>query len=288
VPGGRHPRRPNSCCLSARRSACRPAHAQPHPRSVRARGVSTGAGGGNGIAQMWNRRGISVSSYEDQSHDLHPHPYIMRVCAARRSARRPSCSGCRRPSSRTARWCRWARAPPFNTAQSRWVDWVAVPGGLHPLRPNNNRIIIASADRWATCPARYAARSGRCWAAAAAARRGRGRPPSSACWRRRRGARRARRPPVRLACPPVPIGPPCLGVCIHCDPIAAVRRRRAMACLSMHRRRKNTGRGRALPVRPLCARWLSAAAAAGGDCLASPSSSPSKARGVTALQVRGA
>jgi hypothetical protein len=149
-------------------------------------------------------------------------------------------------------------------------------------------IIIASADRWATRPARYAARSGRCWAAAAAARRGRGRPPSSACWRRRRGARRARRPPVRLACPPVPIGPPCLGVCIHCDPIAAVRRRRAMACLSMHRRRKNTGRGRALPVRPQCARWLSAAAAAGGDCLASPSSSPSKARGVTALQVRGA
>jgi hypothetical protein len=138
VPGGRHPRRPNSCCLSARWSACRPAHAQPHPRSVRARGVSTGAGGGNGIAQMWNRREISASSYEDQSHDLHPHPYVMRVCAARRSARRPSCSGCRRPSSRTARWCRWARAPPFNTAQSRWVDWVAVPGGLHPPRPNNN------------------------------------------------------------------------------------------------------------------------------------------------------
>jgi hypothetical protein len=36
---------------------------------------STGAGGDNGIAKMWNRREISVSSCYDQSHDLHPHPY---------------------------------------------------------------------------------------------------------------------------------------------------------------------------------------------------------------------
>eukprot|EP01047_Picozoa_sp_COSAG01_P015835 COSAG01_NODE_798_length_13503_cov_8.878395_14_plen_112_part_00 len=34
----------------------------------------TGAGGDNGIAKMWNRREISVSSYYDQSHSLHPHP----------------------------------------------------------------------------------------------------------------------------------------------------------------------------------------------------------------------
>jgi hypothetical protein len=34
-----------------------------------------GAGGdNNGIAKMWNRREISVSSYDDQSHDLPPHP----------------------------------------------------------------------------------------------------------------------------------------------------------------------------------------------------------------------
>jgi hypothetical protein len=33
----------------------------------------TGAGGDNGIAKMWNRRGISASSYYDQSHYLHPH-----------------------------------------------------------------------------------------------------------------------------------------------------------------------------------------------------------------------
>jgi hypothetical protein len=36
---------------------------------------STGAGGENGIAKMWNRREIPVSSYDDQSHDLHPNPY---------------------------------------------------------------------------------------------------------------------------------------------------------------------------------------------------------------------
>jgi hypothetical protein len=28
----------------------------------------------NGIAKMWNRREISVSSHYDQSHYLHPHP----------------------------------------------------------------------------------------------------------------------------------------------------------------------------------------------------------------------
>jgi hypothetical protein len=33
-------------------------------------------GGDNGIAKMWNRREISVSSYDDPSHYLHPHPYI--------------------------------------------------------------------------------------------------------------------------------------------------------------------------------------------------------------------
>jgi hypothetical protein len=38
--------------------------------------VCTGAGGYNGIAKMQNRRGISVSSYYDRSHYLHPHPYM--------------------------------------------------------------------------------------------------------------------------------------------------------------------------------------------------------------------
>jgi hypothetical protein len=36
--------------------------------------TSTGAGGDNGIAKLWNRREISVSSYDDRSHYLHPHP----------------------------------------------------------------------------------------------------------------------------------------------------------------------------------------------------------------------
>jgi hypothetical protein len=40
----------------------------------------TGAGGDHGIAQLWDRRGISVSSYYDQSHDLHPHPYVQQRC----------------------------------------------------------------------------------------------------------------------------------------------------------------------------------------------------------------
>jgi hypothetical protein len=33
----------------------------------------------NGIAKMWNRRQISASSYCDQSHYLHPHPYSMQL-----------------------------------------------------------------------------------------------------------------------------------------------------------------------------------------------------------------
>jgi hypothetical protein len=37
--------------------------------------TSTGAGGDNGIAKMWNRRDISASFSYDQSHYLHPHPY---------------------------------------------------------------------------------------------------------------------------------------------------------------------------------------------------------------------
>jgi hypothetical protein len=38
------------------------------------RDISTGAGGDNGIAKMSKCRGISVSSYYDQSHYLPPHP----------------------------------------------------------------------------------------------------------------------------------------------------------------------------------------------------------------------
>jgi hypothetical protein len=50
-----------------------------HPPTTAAaagRPASAGAGGDNGIAKMWNRREISVSSYYDQSHYLHPHPWI--------------------------------------------------------------------------------------------------------------------------------------------------------------------------------------------------------------------
>jgi hypothetical protein len=36
--------------------------------------IRTGAGGDNGIAKLWNRRELSASSDDDQSHYLHPHP----------------------------------------------------------------------------------------------------------------------------------------------------------------------------------------------------------------------
>jgi hypothetical protein len=35
---------------------------------------ATGAGGDHGIAKLWNRRELSVSSDSDRSHYLHPHP----------------------------------------------------------------------------------------------------------------------------------------------------------------------------------------------------------------------
>jgi hypothetical protein len=47
-----------------------------HPAPICAHHCGTGAGGDNGIAKMWSRRGISVSSHYDQSHYLHPHPYV--------------------------------------------------------------------------------------------------------------------------------------------------------------------------------------------------------------------
>eukprot|EP01047_Picozoa_sp_COSAG01_P025649 COSAG01_NODE_1628_length_9684_cov_9.777673_4_plen_122_part_00 len=62
-------------------SADAPGCAPPRPPApltrslpdISVRHASTGAGGDNGIAKLWNRRGISVSSYDDQSHYLHPH-----------------------------------------------------------------------------------------------------------------------------------------------------------------------------------------------------------------------
>jgi hypothetical protein len=57
----------------------------PHPpRACAGRHTGAGAGGENGIAKMWNRRDISASSYYDQSHHLHPHPYIWKQWARRR------------------------------------------------------------------------------------------------------------------------------------------------------------------------------------------------------------
>jgi hypothetical protein len=45
--------------------------------------LPTGVGGDHAIAKLWNRRGISASSDEDQSRYLHPHPYAPRaLCPA--------------------------------------------------------------------------------------------------------------------------------------------------------------------------------------------------------------
>jgi hypothetical protein len=41
-------------------------------------GMPTGAAGETGVANMWNRREISVRSHYEQSHDPHPHPYLAR------------------------------------------------------------------------------------------------------------------------------------------------------------------------------------------------------------------
>jgi hypothetical protein len=46
--------------------------------------ICTGAGGDNGTGKISKRREILVSSHNDQSHYLHPHPY---VCACARSQR---------------------------------------------------------------------------------------------------------------------------------------------------------------------------------------------------------
>jgi hypothetical protein len=45
---------------------------------------STGAGGDNGTGKIQKRREISVGSYDDQSHDLHPHSYWCRSRGSRR------------------------------------------------------------------------------------------------------------------------------------------------------------------------------------------------------------
>eukprot|EP01047_Picozoa_sp_COSAG01_P077342 COSAG01_NODE_13897_length_1520_cov_1.921182_2_plen_241_part_00 len=50
------------------------------PEALRARRVSTGAGGDNRVAKMWKRRGISASSGYDRSHDLPPAPAGRRRC----------------------------------------------------------------------------------------------------------------------------------------------------------------------------------------------------------------
>jgi hypothetical protein len=51
--------------------------------------LPTGAGGDNGIADIWNRREISASCDDDRSHDLHPHPYSRQLVISAAGRRRP-------------------------------------------------------------------------------------------------------------------------------------------------------------------------------------------------------
>eukprot|EP01047_Picozoa_sp_COSAG01_P048272 COSAG01_NODE_4688_length_4811_cov_3.539588_3_plen_209_part_00 len=86
VPRALHPLRPNT--LRGRRD----------PTDDRAYATPAGAGGDNGIAKMWNRSEIPVSSYYDQSHYLHPHPYVCQEHGHDSAGdRRPQCT----PTNRT-------------------------------------------------------------------------------------------------------------------------------------------------------------------------------------------
>jgi hypothetical protein len=99
--------RPTGCCrinrLEPRHHPCMGcADRRPSTRP-------TGAGGDNGIATMWNRWEISVSSACDRSHDLHPRPC---VCCGRRRWIRGRCGAQGRTSMsrgpHTAScWCFW-------------------------------------------------------------------------------------------------------------------------------------------------------------------------------------
>jgi hypothetical protein len=55
-----------------------------HEEAMGVCGPCTGAGGDHGIANMWNRREISVRSYDDQSHHLHPHLHVVHGQRGRR------------------------------------------------------------------------------------------------------------------------------------------------------------------------------------------------------------
>jgi hypothetical protein len=64
----------NGGCSTARQhstNASQPPRREPEPLPR-----CTGAGGDKAIAKLWNRREISVSSYDDQSHNLYPHQYL--------------------------------------------------------------------------------------------------------------------------------------------------------------------------------------------------------------------
>eukprot|EP01047_Picozoa_sp_COSAG01_P018162 COSAG01_NODE_979_length_12356_cov_224.025618_3_plen_217_part_00 len=89
----------------------------------------TGAGGDHGTGKMWNRREISVSCDDDQSHDLHPHPYVAPILGGDRDMGRPisCCSGAISASGR----CRFPPgAPPTRrscAARGCWRGWISAP-----------------------------------------------------------------------------------------------------------------------------------------------------------------
>eukprot|EP01047_Picozoa_sp_COSAG01_P018829 COSAG01_NODE_1029_length_12019_cov_560.144631_4_plen_215_part_00 len=111
-------------CAGARPGASPPAeqlevsapmmcHMHSHSHSSYRSG-DTGAGGENGSAKMWNRREISVSSYDDRSHDLHPHPYqqphlapLMAHACSHTRARCVDVAGLARHGSVASTWRRW-------------------------------------------------------------------------------------------------------------------------------------------------------------------------------------
>eukprot|EP01047_Picozoa_sp_COSAG01_P012760 COSAG01_NODE_582_length_15201_cov_7.218315_22_plen_174_part_00 len=88
---GPTPRRPPPLCMAWGDAEAAPVARRSMTSWRAASALSTGAGGDNGIATMWNRREISVSSCHDQSHYLHPHPVCLARNVGKSQSKQPGC-----------------------------------------------------------------------------------------------------------------------------------------------------------------------------------------------------
>jgi hypothetical protein len=108
---------------------------------------------------MWNRREFSASSYDDQSHDLHPHPYATTLGSTPRpnTERRSAATGLRREEiiAHDAHYRDAFEHMDTNGDGESFlrVHWVAVPKALRARRVNRRALALrvrawaAAADR---------------------------------------------------------------------------------------------------------------------------------------------